>query len=80
MPERVTEDWCFSHGRVEPDDENTYRVCLECSHVFQTEADLIRDHNAELAEVRVRQPGAPVLPDATSGEEIWTCPHCIHDF
>lgn len=75
-------DWCFSHNRREPVDENTYRVCGECFHVFQTEADLIRDHNAELADMRSRHSddAAREMPDATSGETIVTCPHCVHDF
>ncbi|WP_055566017.1 hypothetical protein [Streptomyces atriruber] len=81
-PDPLPDDWCWSHGRVEPDDENTYRACMECSHVFQTEADLVRDHNAALANYRRQNPAnAPhVMADATSAEEIWTCPHCIHDF
>jgi hypothetical protein len=79
-PDPLPDDWCYSHGCVEPDDENTYRACLECSHVFQTEADLIREHNGLLADMRKRHPGDPAQPDVTSGDQIWTCPHCIHDF
>lgn len=81
-PDPLPDDWCWSHGRSEPVDDDTYRVCGECFHAFQTEADLIREHNAELAEMRKRHSGEAnaEISDATSGAEIWTCPHCIHDF
>lgn len=81
-PDPLPEDWCWSHGRSEPMGADIYRMCGECFHVFPTEAELIADHNRELAEMRKRHSdeASAEMPDATSGEEIWSCPHCIHDF
>lgn len=81
-PDPLPDDWCWSHGRSEPMDADSYRACGECSHVFQTEAELIADHNRELAEMRERHSDEAnaEIRDVTSGEEIWSCPHCIHDF
>lgn len=61
-----------SHCQIHHVDEyavGAYRTCHECFHVFFTEADLIGAHN--------RDPGARQV---TSGDEMWSCPECIHDF
>lgn len=73
----VPDGWRWSHNRSAPTTESTYRVCSECSHVFETEGDLIRDHTAVL--LGLCKPGQGVaLTD--SGSDIYTCPRCAHDF
>lgn len=74
--------YCHWHGRHEP--TAGYRVCFECGHVFLTERNLIEAHNRVVAELNADQTPnywpTKVIPDATSGEEVFCCPFCIHDF
>lgn len=76
-PGTVPDDWCWSHNRSEPTTETTYRVCGECSHVFETEGNLIRDHTAVLLRFHELGEG---LALTDSGSDIYICPHCAHDF
>jgi hypothetical protein len=79
--------YCYSCGTHEPLPDKWYRMCGECLHVFVTEAELVREHNALLAEIRqdVTNVGVPVPPegvppDVTTGKQVFCCPKCIHDF
>ena len=78
-PGWVGEDNCWHHGH-EPIPEGAYRVCGECGHCFATEADLSQAdfdvrHKAYLAGFTDSYP--TVL---RSGEQIYSCPLCTHDF
>lgn len=81
-------NWCHSCEREERADAQTYQVCHECNHVFQTARDLKRAYRE--------------LPNGTWPKHIkltlWTrfrgwlhrtflkadsiffCPRCLHDF
>jgi hypothetical protein len=79
--------WCYGCEAPENPD-GAYRVCAECGHVFPDEAELIRqDHDAQLSGCALfngdllaagLEPGRPV--PRTSGDEVWVCPVCCHDF
>jgi hypothetical protein len=58
-------NFCWIHHVIEK--PGTIR-CGECFHWFADDAELIADHNAQ-----------PFLK-AASVEEIYSCPHCSHDF
>jgi hypothetical protein len=66
-------DHCYFHGVDEPTDDDTFRVCLECCHVYQTEADLIVAANQAALEYQLGKVYA-------SADEIKWCPLCIHDW
>jgi len=66
--DEASPDFCWSHYVIEPMPDNCFRVCGECMHVFATEADLIRDMWMEWGDYR------------HAGDQIHSCPHCIHDF
>jgi hypothetical protein len=67
-PPKNSPDFCWSHYVIEPMPDNCYRVCGECMHAFPTEADLIRDMWMEWGDYR------------HAGDQVHSCPHCIHDF
>jgi hypothetical protein len=79
--------WCAGCGQTENPD-GAYRICGECGHVFGSEADLItQDYEMQLAgsalvgddlAAALLRPDAP-LP-AETGDEVWICPVCCHDF
>lgn len=75
-PTRACEaDHCHFHNVDEPrTGVGTGHLCRECGHWFPTDADLIEATHAKRAEV-----GLPALP-AIRAEEVYTCPHCSHDF
>lgn len=62
---------CFWHG-PEPIPEGAFRVCGECWHCFETEADL----RAAVATMHQECELPPPAPDAP----LWVCPLCAHDF
>lgn len=64
---------CFWHGR-EPIPEGAYLVCAECGHCWPTEADLLADMQRVMMETHVGVT-APM-----SGEDVFFCPLCAHDF
>lgn len=65
------DDHCYSHNIDEPFGPNSYRVCGECGHVFDTAEDLIEDFNSEMPEG---------LPPEVDVQKINFCPWCTHDF
>lgn len=67
------EHFCWEHNRHEDYGPDSYLVCFECHHVFRTEEELIEGHNRQLEE-------APHSIPVTSGDQVFCCPHCIHDF
>ena len=77
-------DFCWSHYANEPITEDIYLVCFECKHAFQTEQELIDAHNAILHQPLSHSVDpdweGTVLPDVASGQEVFCCPHCVHDF
>ena len=64
---------CFSHDVDEPRDADTYEVCFECNHVYQTEADLLAAHNRTLLANKER-------PRTELGSLAYFCAECLHDF
>jgi len=83
--------WCYIHNQCEPLRPTDYRVCGECFHVFRTEAELIRSHLLVLQSLgkhhyphelddHGRLPKILTYKSTIKGIEIYTCPHCAHDF
>jgi len=66
--EHVPEDWCWSCGRVEPDQPGDYLTCLECWHVFRTPEELLAVQAERWGIVE------------TDVAAVWVCPLCTHDF
>ena len=62
---------CQIHFVMEISDENTYRECGECWHVFQTKDDLQREHDRLVAELDLTPADA---------DDVYVCPFCAHDF
>lgn len=62
---------CFWHDVDEPGEP--YRVCYECRHAFMTEAELLAEHNRQLARY-------PELAPETDAARVFCCPFCIHDW
>lgn len=62
------DDHCYAHNVDEPVTAGTFRVCGECRHAFQTQADLVAADQKSLGE-EARDPSA-----------IYSCPVCAHDF
>lgn len=62
---------CWFHGE-EPIPPNAYRVCLECGHCYVTRDDLVAAVNELLGRIGVAA--------VDTGNEIYTCPMCNHDF
>lgn len=70
---------CYAHNVDEPSRPDDYRTCGECFHVFRTEQELIEAWLATVAPVI--HDGRPTEPVAIpTGEQIYACPHCVHDF
>lgn len=80
---------CEVHNKDEPTEASTFRVCLECNHVFPSEWALRHDDLLARQEM--------IAHMATWGEhypedhpwrsrELWptedieSCPHCTHSF
>lgn len=79
----ATNAHCWSHNVDELDQPGDYRVCGECWHIFRTEEDLLQANKDLLEAMRIATPKhlryqVPV-PEA-SGERIYSCPFCTHDF
>lgn len=59
---------CFIHAPViEPITTDTYRVCFECGHVYETEKDLEAVEQEKWGRL-------------TLAERIMACPLCVHDW
>lgn len=87
---------CQWHYVEEFIDDDTFQVCPECFHVYQTEQDLLDAHNVQLAsmvkdeafmatftDLIVSQfaPGALEYgPRSELGNLRYFCGFCIHDF
>lgn len=69
---------CWIHHADEPPEG--YRWCLECGHMYVTEAELVAAHNKEMDVLSQFGPGESHLPLATSASEIYGCPACAHDW
>lgn len=64
--------WCHVHNVEEYENDDTYLICYECNHVYQTSDDLI----AAFMPLSERYgDGAPRQP-----KDIHSCPLCAHDF
>lgn len=75
---------CFFHG-YEGDitqDHAPYLACGECGHLYWTEYQLVDEFNKTMHEGYEKYPEvwltAPVK--AVSGDEIFFCAWCAHDF
>jgi len=64
---------CQIHHVIEISDENTYRECGECWHVFQTEEQLVNARNRVWEEMGSSH-------RVVKGNEVYACPECAHDF
>jgi hypothetical protein len=70
---------CTFHDVDEPITEDTYRVCGECGHAFETDVRLIVETNKTNAAMEKAVPGAE-LPRHVTADDINHCPFCYHDF
>lgn len=68
------ESSCAICNKIEPVTDETYEVCFECGHVYETEQDLI-DTEYETAQSYEDQ----AIPKQ-KGIDILYCPLCLHDF
>lgn len=79
-------DFCHSCGRDEPvPPSGAYRICLECGHVYHTETELLLVYSIERMVTRMTEAmryctWIPASPLPKSGEDIYYCPLCLHDF
>lgn len=64
---------CSIHNVDEPRDDDTFQVCFECNHVYQTEQDLLDSHNADLVLYGEE-------PRSELGFLRFFCGECVHDF
>lgn len=77
---------CLTHDVDEECTPESYTWCAECWHIFPTVADLLADHAALVERLNAHPinppPGfsAPPLVAKTDPDQIWSCPHCAHDF
>ena len=55
-------------------------TCYECLHVWPTEDALISDHNALIAELATVFDDDEPIPLASTVDDIYSCPLCMHDF
>jgi hypothetical protein len=72
-PGCIPSEHCTTHGDDEPDQPN-YRFCVECGHVFRTPEELIAVETEQFGDYGRKVIGGEVQP------EMWSCPHCTHDF
>lgn len=72
----VCKSICHIHMKCEPLHEGDYRLCIECGHVFRTEEELVE---ADLEARKFWSKKDDDRPTLT-GNEIFSCPHCAHDF
>jgi hypothetical protein len=72
-PGCVVGQHCMAHNEDEPDDPH-YRTCGECFHVFRTPEELIAVETEKFGDHHREVIGGQVKP------EMWSCPHCTHDF
>ncbi len=61
--------FCHIDDKEEKVTDETYLVCFECGHVYETQADLIKAWNDE-SEFKSR----------SDADDIPFCPLCLHDF
>lgn len=64
---------CAIHDVEEPCGANTYRICFECGHVWETMEVMVKFYRIEFFEVD------PTIQDK-EGDEISFCPLCLHDW
>lgn len=79
MPHEPTDacrdDHCAYHNDDEPATKETYRICAECFHAFQTAEDL---QNAYVDQMVAIDPAVSrALPHPN---RILFCPLCTHDW
>lgn len=73
--------FCHVHGHSEDCTTTTYKVCFECGHVYETEADLIRSVNQMFESIAAADGQTLHSNDYwVSGEAVYACPECAHDF
>lgn len=73
----ISTNWCHVHHMDEKVPESTYRVCLECGHVYERGRDLVEAHNDVLAETIGEDEQFLAVDEA---EDITACPTCGHDW
>lgn len=72
-------EWCYSCCEIEPLPENPFQVCGECMHYWATEQELVDDYNRVVDEINEEEKEI-VCERVTSGDQVFCCPRCIHDF
>lgn len=67
----MLDDRCYACGVVDPVTADTYIVCGECGHAFQTREDLVALDRTWWVEMGEPYPG--------DNHPIYACPCCTHD-
>lgn len=70
-----TDDTCAFHLRDEPITEDTFKVCGECWHAFQTEDEFRNAVADAMFECGLGLYAATMLEENST-----CCPFCSHDF
>lgn len=82
--EHVNLWYCHIHNVFEICVAEPYRVCFECSHVYNKPSDLEAAYSAVVAEMNTsgvaEDPDYEPLPTYKPAEVIYFCQECIHDF
>lgn len=79
-------DLCAYHNAIEPITDDTYLVCNECLHAWQTEADFLADCGKEAKVINngnekwLKDPFNATVHTADSVADSNVCPLCTHDF
>lgn len=71
--------YCYFHYEIEDIPPRVYRICGECGHVYPEEINLQLVYMSQYNQI-ARQEGSPILEEPPTGEEIFFCQYCIHDF
>ncbi len=73
--------YCYSHSAREAiPPEGAHAICLECGHVYVTEADLVAAYNAAVDDINRRWRDVAPARHITAAEQAAFCQECLHDF
>lgn len=83
-------DLCAFHNTNEPITDETFKVCGECLHAWQTEVDFLDDCNAaaslmnegdrQWGKLWLNDPFRQFIHSEQTVAESGICPLCTHNF
>lgn len=81
MSDLTSPDFCWSHYRLEPSDEQTFQVCFECNHVYQGASDLVMAYRLAREEMSPLMTASEAMEGwICKASDITFCQYCLHDF